>query len=412
MSQADADFISATDEQAAAAAGAPAATRESEADPQTVVSTIPADPIGDDSGDAATPGKTSEDPDFYQFSDEELADPDAFDRETAEFLSRPADPAEEQESRPHRSSDPDEERRQESPATTPEATREGADPEKSGANNYRIDARSELDKRAFAMMKRNPDLDGEECYAKARAAMEKEGLLAPRAAAPVAQPDAAPTTPEPEAEPPEFQTVDEVEDRIRELEDEEVRAYEEDYDFEKAGAAKREQLRLRREVLPQVRDMERRRAEEYDTAISASEAAVVNLYPQAKDPDSPFAQRMGEIDRAWREAGDKRYFATDKPETIAAIVALEQGVKPMGSAAPAVPAGGSGSDTGKDGAGPRPPVPQSQHRQEHPQPQTPPGPASGSARTSPTTPEQTLERRIEAVNDPDEYDRLVSSLPS
>jgi len=65
-----------------------------------------------------------------------------------------------------------------------------------------------------------------------------------------------------------------------------------------------------------------------------SEKKAVALYPDAMDANSAMSKRISEIDTAWGEAEDPRYYSENKPLILCLIVAKELGIAPVSNEKP------------------------------------------------------------------------------
>lgn len=186
---------------------------------------------------------------------------------------------------------------------------------------YRLRPTNHLDDEVFRQMREDPLIGVEEATAKAR---EKLGLATPAPSTSEASPgdtegQQSETVTQQEDN---HQSSHEVAEQIRTLQQESLDALENDYDHEAYASGQREIIRLQA-LQAELRESEKQEHVAYDAAVTASQKIVTNKNPEVLKPDSPIAKRMAQIDEAWGEADDDRYFDPRKAETIYAIVAKE-----------------------------------------------------------------------------------------
>jgi hypothetical protein len=284
---------------------------------------------------------------------------------------------------------------EEEPVATEQEEEEEPEEAPGKAPQFRLRPKSDLESRTFALMKADPGLDLEAAMGLARASL---GL-----AAPAAEPSDVSDPSDPSDGTTE--TVADIETQIREQRLAVIAATEA-YDLDQVAAAQRALIDLEGR-LPEARQREAeqiRAAEDRENSwkdeASATWTAAAKDYPDLNDLDSPFAQRVVEIDEAWEDAGDPRWAKADKARLIANIVAKELGVKPAGSVTP----------TNPPLKGRTLPAPASSRPSA---PATRPGPtavrpASGSARTAADTP-SALEAALSKAETLEDYEALVAS---
>lgn len=138
------------------------------------------------------------------------------------------------------------------------------------------------------------------------------------------------TAAEPEAETPsqfgEFQTPEEVEARIEQLEDE-MDAAIQSMNLEELPD-KRQEIRRLRKVIPQIQEQANLQREAYTEAYNSSYAKAAALYPGATDKNSEFFKAMQEMDTALRDTNDRRFHDPNKPMMLARAVAERMGILP------------------------------------------------------------------------------------
>lgn len=194
----------------------------------------------------------------------------------------------------------------------------------------RLPENDQVGRLAAALLQRNRDWTLGEAYA----AAQKQLGVKPEQQQAAETPKADPAKP---ALPTSIEAVDQA---IENFEAEREKALTE-LRFEDVAKIDRQIRTHDRHRLNLEREAERteaKRAAEYSKAFEASDAKAVELYPQAADPESPFGQRMREIESEMETLGDPLFNSPDKPLKIAQMVAAEMNIAPRRKGTPVAPA--------------------------------------------------------------------------
>lgn len=265
-------------------------------------------------------------------------------------------------------------------------------PDHTPRKQMRLRPRSDLGEKVFSLMKADHSLKEEDAFVQA---MEELGLTPKFARDPEAMPgdyredEGEETSRDDTSDRDEFSSSTDVEARIELLREEGLKALEEEYDNVAFAQAQREIRRLE-QVQLQLISYEQEKAAEWERASEASQRLVATKYPEVLKPDSTVARRMMDIDEAWADAGDDRYFDPRKPELIMGILEKELGLSAK------QPAGAS-----------RTPAPRSTHPAASAMPISP---ARGGARTSSQTGSETFRQKLEGIKTTDDYERVSQEL--
>lgn len=152
-------------------------------------------------------------------------------------------------------------------------------------------------------------------------------------------PAATPPTPEakPKSDLPE--TIEAVDTTLATLDGDREKALTE-LRFEDVAKIDRQVRLLDRHRQNLERDGERKQTQAvqaYHTKFAESEVKAADFYPDAAKPDSPFGQRMKEIDDALQETGDPLFNDPEKPLRVAQMVAREMSIAPRKKGTPVAP---------------------------------------------------------------------------
>lgn len=265
-------------------------------------------------------------------------------------------------------------------------------PDHTPRKQMRLRPRSDLGEKVFSLMKADHSLKEEDAFVQA---MEELGLTPKFAKAPEAPPgdhrenEGEETSRDDASDRDEFSSSIDVEARIDELKEAGLKALEEEYDNVAFAQAQREIRRLE-QVKDQLISYEQEKAAEWERASEASQRLVATKYPEVLKPDSTVARRMMDIDEAWADAGDDRYFDPRKPELIMGILEKELGL------------------SAKQAAGAsRTPAPRSTNPSASAMPISP---ARGGARTSSQTGSETFRQKLEGIKTTDDYEKVSQEL--
>lgn len=181
---------------------------------------------------------------------------------------------------------------------------------------------------AAAFMQRNRDWTLTQAL---EAANRQLGIKTESAAQP-AKPEAKPKSDLPE-------TVEAVDTTLESLDTEREKALTE-LRFEDVAKIDRKMRVLDRHRLNLEREGEKKQtqaARDYEAKFAQSEVKAAEFYPDAAKPESPFGQRMKEIDDALQETGDPLFNDPEKPLRIAQMTARELSIAPRRKGTPAAP---------------------------------------------------------------------------
>jgi hypothetical protein len=193
----------------------------------------------------------------------------------------------------------------------------------------RLPETDEVGRLATAFMRRNADWTLEE----AMTAAKKQLGIKPSTAA-------APETPAAPKDPDLPDTIEAVDAKLMELEEGLDKAAEE-LDTVKEARIHRQLRKLDRHRLSlqaQAAQAEATNHTAYNREFDASQTRAVEVYPFAGDPKSEGGKLMVEIEDALEATQDPRFHHPNKPYLVAQMAAMELGIAPRRTGAPAAPA--------------------------------------------------------------------------
>ena len=188
-------------------------------------------------------------------------------------------------------------------------------------NRFRLKPANDVDTVAMEIKKRNPDLTLEESVFRAK---EQLGLN------------------ETESEGENQNQIDPfeaIESEISRLEEDKLKALEEDFDYKKSieidkliRKQERKLENLEDSVEVEQRASDDAKISEFNAKFDDSQAKAVDQYDFVTQPNSKLAQEMVRIDNELEASGDPIFFHPDKPLIIAQRVASNFGIVPRSKA--------------------------------------------------------------------------------
>lgn len=251
----------------------------------------------------------------------ELSEPTAEASEPDEGDSEEDDDSQESEeaSDEEDSEDDDEDKEDESESEAEAQSRE--------KSRFRLRSDDPVERRAFELRARNPDLGIEDCLQRAK----RELGVADTGDNEEGDGDDASS---------EANTPEAIEARIAELREQRKQAREL-LDMEKADdlddqiVEMRFQLQQAKSTFEQSQSVAQQRQEsEFNEQWDNAAARAESLYPDLLAEGSDAFDRMAEMDAALKESDDPRYYAADKPLRLAQMVAAERNIAPKAKHSP------------------------------------------------------------------------------
>lgn len=199
----------------------------------------------------------------------------------------------------------------------------------------RVPEDDKVGRMATALMQRNRDMTMEQAIV---AAKDRLGIKPTASDQAAAAESSAPAAPKPNADLPQtVEAVDTEQDRLMDLKEKAA----DELNLTEVAKIDRQLRRLDRhrgDLQRQESEAAAQQEATYRDTFAASEAAVLERYPQASDPNSAFHKRMMEIDEDNELRGSVLYYDPKRTEIIADMVAVEMRVAPRRKGSPAAPA--------------------------------------------------------------------------
>jgi len=122
------------------------------------------------------------------------------------------------------------------------------------------------------------------------------------------------------------QSVDEIRNEIRRLEDEAM-GFQEEMEFDKAREVIAQKRKLE-DSIPKVEERQEQRQNAYVETFQSSSQKAAKLYPMVAQEGSEFAKACTAMDALLESEGDERFHDPNKPILIARAVAQKMGIMP------------------------------------------------------------------------------------